>query len=166
MTEAKKLFRGHAYLFHAGFGTTGTIDDSTRENTVMNRFVMLTAAATMATAIAAPAHADDHAGEELRGQTVDMVFADGTRNSVFFGSTGVATISNSTGQSANANWFMQGNKLCMRASSATECWNYSGRFSAGQAVRMTSSCNGTSTWTARGVNPAREVVAPIMGERG
>ncbi|MEP2737283.1 MAG: hypothetical protein ABJP34_13410 [Erythrobacter sp.] len=132
----------------------------------MNRFVLLTGAAAMATAIAAPAHADNDAGEELRGQTVDIQFADGTRNSVFFGSTGVATISNSTGQSANANWFMQGNQICMRASSATECFNYSGRFAAGQSVAMTSSCNSRSTWTARNVNPPRQKVAPTMGERG
>lgn len=132
----------------------------------MNRFVMLTGAAALTAAVTAPAHADDHAGEELRGQTVDMVFADGTRNSVFFGSTGVATISNTTGQSANANWFMQGDQICLRAASATECWNYSGRFTAGQPVAMTSSCNAGSTWTARNVNPPRQRVAPMMGERG
>lgn len=132
----------------------------------MNRFVLLTGAAAMAAAIAAPAHADNHIGEELRGQTVDIQFADGTRNSVFFGSTGVATISNSTGQSANANWFVQGNQICMRASSATECWDTAGRFAAGQSVGMTSSCNAASTWTARGVNPPRQKVAPTLGERG
>jgi len=132
----------------------------------MNRFVMLAAGAALGATAATPAMADNHSGEELRGQTVDMIFADGTRNSVFFGSTGVATISNATGQSANANWFMQGNQICLRASSATECWNYSGRFAAGQSVSMKSSCNAASTWTARNVNPPRERVLPSMGERG
>lgn len=132
----------------------------------MNRFLMLAAVAAFGATAASPAMADDHIGEELRGQTVDMVFADGARNSVFFGSTGVATISNATGQSANANWFMQGNQICLRASSATECWNYSGRFAAGQSVSMMSSCNAASTWTARNVNPPRQRVLPSMGERG
>ena len=132
----------------------------------MNRFVLLTAAAAIGAATASPAMADNHIGEELRGQTVDMQFADGTRNSVFFGSTGVATISNATGQSANANWFTQGEQICLRSGAATECWNAPGRFAAGQTVSMTSSCNSASSWTARNVNPPRQKVAPNLGERG
>lgn len=128
--------------------------------------IVMFAAAFAVSATAAPALADDHAGDELRGQTVDMIFADGTRNSVFFGATGVATIANATGQSAKANWFMQGDQICLRAAATTECWNYSGPFVAGQTVSMTSSCDTTSSWTARNVNPPRERVAPIMGERG
>lgn len=132
----------------------------------MNRIVLL-ATAVMGLGISAPAYANTHTvGEELRGQTVDIQFADGTRNSVFFGSTGVATISNQTGQSTNANWFAQGENICLRSGSTQECWSSANRFSAGQTVAMTSSCNSASTWTARSVNAPRQKVAPLIGERG
>jgi len=132
----------------------------------MRHLTLLVAASAATLALAAPAQAQALSGEELRGQTVDITFADGTRNSVFFGSTGMATVSNNTGQSANANWFVQGDQLCMRAGSANECWNYSNRFAAGQAVRLTSTCDQNAVWTPRNVNAPRQMVAPQAGERG
>ncbi|RJY08289.1 hypothetical protein D6201_01980 [Aurantiacibacter aquimixticola] len=117
--------------------------------------------------MATPAVAQDMDadGDELRGQTVDVVFADGTRNSIFFGSTGVATISNTTGQTATANWFVRGDELCLQSSLATECYDYDNRFVAGRAYSLASDCQ-TAVWTARAVNPPRQMVAPTTGERG
>lgn len=132
----------------------------------MRNLSLLVAASAATLALSAPAHAQALSGEELRGQMVDITFADGTRNSVFFGSTGMATVSNSTGQSANANWFVQGSQLCLRASAATECWNYANRFAAGQGVSLTSTCDQTAVWTPRNVNAPRQMVAPEAGERG
>ena len=127
---------------------------------------MIAGAFVLSAAMATPAMADDHSGEEIRGQTVDVTFADGSRNSIFFGSTGVATITNTAGQSARANWAVQGDRLCLRAGSATECFAYSAPFQAGRAMPMSSNCNTGSVWTARAVNPPRQEVAPVLGERG
>lgn len=132
----------------------------------MRHLTLLVAASAATLALAAPAHAQALSGEELRGQTVDITFADGARNSVFFGSTGMATVSNTTGQSATANWFVQGNELCLRAGAANECWNYSNRFAAGEAIELTSTCDQSAVWTPRGVNAPRQMVAPEAGERG
>lgn len=132
----------------------------------MKRIALIAGAFALSAGFAAPAVADDHSGDEIRGQTVDVMFADGTRNSIFFGSTGVATITNPTGQSSRANWSVQGDQLCLRAGSATECFAYTAPFQAGRAMPMTSNCNPGSVWTARAVNPRRQEIAPVLGERG
>ena len=131
---------------------------------------LLAATACAAAAlISAPAAAQMMTGEELRGQTVVVDFADGTRNTVFFGSTGAATISNpTTGQTLNGNWYTQGSNLCLAAGGATECWAYTNRFAAGRAVTLASDCGQNAVWTARAVNAPRQEVAPAQqtGERG
>ena len=118
---------------------------------------------------AAPAQAQTAGltGDELYGQTVDVMFSDGTRNAVSFGSNGVAQIAGSDGSSANANWFVNGGKLCLQNGTTGECWDYNQRFEAGRTYTLASSCDETSQWVARGVNPIRQQVAPVMqGERG
>ncbi len=130
----------------------------------MKRLVWAATAAALAMGISAPAQAAN--GDELRGQTVDVRFADGTTNSVFFGSTGMARITNGAGQSANANWFVRGDQLCLRAGANTECWGYANTFAARAPVSMTSSCGAPSVWTPRNVNAPRQQAAPILGERG
>jgi len=132
----------------------------------MNRLVNFAGAAALTLGVATPAFANDHNGDELRGQSVDILFADGTRNTVFFGSTGTATITNTTGQASRANWFVDGDKLCLSAGMAKECYNYTDKFVAGQTVSMTSNCNTGARWTARAVNAPRQEVAPELGERG
>lgn len=126
-----------------------------------------TAAIGMAVASVGTAYADDHmmTGDELQGQTVDIVFADGTTNSIFFGSNGQALVSGPGGSTMNASWFVQQDELCLQASGSRECWGYSSEFAAGTPMSMSSSCDATSQWTARAVNAP--VAAPMMmGERG
>ena len=116
--------------------------------------------------IAAAASAQGLTGEELRGHTVDVVFADGSRNAVYFGSNGQATITAPTGERATGNWYVRNNQLCLGASGATECWGYANRFAAGQTINLTSTCDTASQWTARSVNPEQEVMPEMRGERG
>jgi hypothetical protein len=109
-------------------------------------------------------------GSELRGHTVDVVFADGTSNSVFFAPNGQAQI-NGAGANATGSWSVRGNQLCLQSGNMQECWNYSQRFVAGRPLSLASSCNETSRWTARSVNPPppapQQEVAPVQrGERG
>ena len=126
--------------------------------------------ALCATAVSVPAAAQSMSqpltGEELRGQTVDVRFADGTTNAVMFGATGNAQIRNAAGDVANGTWAVRDNSLCLMVSGATECWAYNNRFAAGQSVQLASSCDATSVWTARAVNPPRQEVMPVTGERG
>ncbi len=101
-------------------------------------------------------------GEEIMGQTVDVVFADGNQHAIYFGRGGNATISNQSGQRVNGSWNVQGDKLCLIAAGGTECWTYARRFVGGQTVVLTSSCQSTSQWTARNVN----IKVQPSGERG
>lgn len=119
--------------------------------------------------LSAPAAAQANlSGDELRGHTVDVLFADGTRNAVFFGGNGQATIASPSGLRSNGTWSATGGKICLNASGASECWDYVRPFTAGQAVTLNSSCNETSQWTARSVNAPVQQVAPAItrGERG
>ncbi len=115
-----------------------------------------------------PAQAQEQTGQELIGRTVDVQFANGARNSVAFGSGGQARITAADGTLSNANWFVRGNQLCMQMGSMSECWGYTQRFEAGRAFTMSSTCNETSQWIARSVNPAPVVAPPAVeqGERG
>lgn len=112
-----------------------------------------------------PAQAQDQTGQELIGRTVDVQFANGARNIVAFGSGGQARITAADGTLSNANWFVRGNQLCMQMGAMGECWGYNQRFEAGRALTMSSTCNETSQWIARSVNPA-PVVAPPAAEQG
>ena len=122
------------------------------------------------------AHAQSQTGAELIGQTVDIAFADGTRNSIVFGSGGQARINGTNGASSAATWGVEGPSLCLTAGGAKECFAYANRFAAGQTATLASSCGAPSQWTARSVNapPAPPPVAPPpppvaevrAGERG
>lgn len=132
------------------------------------KLIALAAGATIAM-MSASAAAQTMNGDEIRGQTVEVRFADGTQNNIFFGSTGAATITNpTTGQTLNGNWYTSGNDLCLAAGGATECWDYNARFAAGRTVTLASDCNQSAMWTARAVNAPRQEVAPVQerGERG
>jgi hypothetical protein len=117
------------------------------------------------------AYAQAPDGSELRGHTVDVVFDDGSRNSVYFAPNGQAQITGA-GVRADANWAVRGNQLCLNNGSMQECWNYSRRFVAGETLSLASSCDEASRWTARSVNPPPapapvQKVAPVQrGERG
>lgn len=118
-------------------------------------------------AMAATSPALAQTGDELIGQTVDVVFSDGTANSVYFDQNGGAVINGGGGQIVNARWLVNGDKLCLQTAASNECWAYSSRFEAGRTQLLNSSCNETSNWTARSVNPIRQEVAPVLqGERG
>ncbi len=114
-----------------------------------------------------PAQAADQTGEELIGRIVDVQFADGSRNTLTFGSGGDARITSADGSLSSAKWFVNNNQLCLQSGSVGECWGYAERFEAGRAFSLSSSCNETSQWTARSVNPIQEVAPPVeQGERG
>ena len=133
----------------------------------MQWFKATCAGVALSFAAIGPVHAQSEmmTGDELQGQTVDVVFADGTTNSIFFGSNGQALVSGPDGNTMNASWFVQDEGLCLQASGSRECWAYASEFVAGQPMTMSSSCDASSQWTARAVNaPAN---APMMmGERG
>lgn len=127
------------------------------------------AAAALAMApSAASAQSMMQTGDELRGQTVDVAFADGTRNSVYFGPNGTARITTPDGYAVNGTWAVRNNQLCLMAGGEDECWTYDRRFAANTPMTMSSTCNETSRWTARAVNPM-QMPAPVVspqGERG
>ena len=113
---------------------------------------------------ASAASAQTQSGAELIGHTVDVAYADGTRNSVYFGPNGQARINGTNGATAAASWYTEGSSLCLQTAAAKECWGYGSRFAAGNAVSMSSSCNGVSQWTARSVNappPPPPVARPV-----
>ncbi len=115
-----------------------------------------------------PAYAQAQNGQELIGNTVDVQFASGVRNIVAFGPSGQARITSADGTLSNASWFVRDNQLCLQTGSVSECWGYNQRFVAGRSFTMESSCNMTSQWTARSVNPAPVAPPPPaeQGERG
>lgn len=113
------------------------------------------------------AFAADQTGEELLGRIVDVQFADGTKNVVSFGQGGNAAITAADGSISNARWFVNGDQLCLQNGSVGECWGYTQRFQAGRSLTLSSSCDMSSQWTARSVNPIREVApVAVQGERG
>lgn len=135
---------------------------------------MLAMAGAAATAMfATTAHAQmAPMGEELYGQSVQVRFADGTTNTVYFNQNGTATIRAPGADPVNATWAVQNNQMCLMAMGDTECWGYTNRFMANTPVSLTSTCNVASTWTAASVAPMQtapvQQVQPVArtGERG
>ena len=80
-------------------------------------------------------------GAELRGQTVNIAYADGTTNSVMFGEDGTARIRANDGATANARWFVQGSEICLQASTDRECWPYARQFAANETLTLRSDCD-------------------------
>lgn len=129
---------------------------------------LLTAAATaIAFMLPATAAAQQMApGAELIGQQVRVMAANGDTNNLTFQSDGTVHITSTNGQSAHGRWYAQGSSMCIAAGSATECWQYSTPFQAGQAMTMVSDCGATTNWTALGVNQPPQPVQRRAGERG
>ncbi len=131
--------------------------------------LITTALAGAAIVSASPAMAQfAPTGQELRGHTVDVLFADGARNAVYFAPNGTATITGPSGVRSAGTWTVRANNLCLNVSGASECWAYARRFEAGETVTLRSSCDATSQWTARSVNAAPAPATPpvVQGERG
>ena len=128
-----------------------------------------TAAAALAGALfltaLAPQAANAQTGDELRGQSVRVEFANGTVNTVNFGADGSAQILAADGTPVSGNWFVQGQQICLQTAAGRECWPYTGPFQAGVPVQMTSDCASTSSWTALSTAPLPP--PPVgAGERG
>ena len=120
-------------------------------------------AAAIAAAMSFSGAASAATGDELQGHTVDVVFADGTSNSIYFGSNGQALVSGPQGATMTANWYVQNDQLCLQSGGTQECWGYSQPFQTGMTRTLESGCDASSQWTARSVNSP----APMMtGERG
>ncbi len=103
-------------------------------------------------------------GDEIRGQSVRVDFADGTSNTVNFGADGTARILAADGTAVDGNWFVQGQQICLQTAAARECWPYTAAFQAGVPVQLTSDCASTSTWTALSTNMPMPPAG--TGERG
>jgi hypothetical protein len=130
----------------------------------MKSLSLLPALASLAFIAAAPANAQGMLGDEIRGQIIDVKFADGTVNAIYFGPDGTATISSASIGTVPATWAVEGEQLCLSYMQARECWAYASEFQALTPVTMSSSCNATSEWIARAVNSPAEVRR--AGERG
>lgn len=110
-------------------------------------------------------------GEELYNQTVQVRFANGTTNNVTFQPNGAMVIRGPGNTTVNGTWRVQGNQLCMYAQGASECWGYTQRFMANQAMTLSSTCNSQAQWLATSVSPLpqpTQQVQPVerTGERG
>ena len=103
-------------------------------------------------------------GAELYNQQVQVASTNGDVNTLTFGQDGSLQIVSSNGASAQGQWMVQGNQLCVMVGSARECWGYRTPFQASRAVSMTSDCGATTQWTALGTN--QPPVQNRAGERG
>jgi hypothetical protein len=103
-------------------------------------------------------------GAELHGQQVQVLAANGETNTLTFQPDGSLYISSTNGQSAQGNWSVQGNQMCVSVGAARECFPYRAAFRAQQPVSMVSDCGASSQWTALGVN--EPPVQRRAGERG
>jgi len=121
-------------------------------------------ASVVAAGSASAQSADWPLGSELRGASAQVEFASGVVNNVNFHPDGTATIQGPNGANVNANWFVQGNQLCLQTGTGRECWPYQMAFQTGQSMTLTSDCGASSRWTALSTQqpptPARS------GERG
>ena len=121
-------------------------------------------ASVVAAGSASAQTADWPLGSELRGAAAQVEFADGVVNNVNFNPDGTATIQGPGGANVNANWFVQGNQLCLQTGTGRECWQYSSPFQTGQSLTLTSDCGSTSRWTALSTQQAP--MPARSGERG
>lgn len=101
-------------------------------------------------------------GSEITGHSV-QVETNGVVNTIYFEPGGVARIQSPGGNIVPATWSASGNRLCLNASGAQECWAYSQPMQAGTPMMMTSSC-GTSRWVA--LSTAPPPMQRGAGERG
>ena len=108
--------------------------------------------------------ADWPLGSELRGASAQVEFASGVVNNVNFHPDGTATVQGPSGAQVNANWYVQGQSLCLQTGTGRECWPYQTAFQTGQSLTLTSDCGATSRWTA--LSTQQPTAAPRSGERG
>ena len=118
----------------------------------------------MATSNASAQTANWPLGSELRGAAAQVEFNNGVVNNVNFNPDGTATITGPSGSTVNANWFVQGQSLCLQTGTGRECWPYQMAFQTGQSMTLTSDCGSTSRWTA--LSTQQPPVTPRAGERG
>jgi hypothetical protein len=118
----------------------------------------------MAAGSASAQTADWPLGAELRGASAQVEFANGVVNNVTFNPDGTATITGPSGPTVNANWFVQGQQLCLQTGTGRECWPYQMAFQTGQSLTLTSDCGSTSRWTA--LSTQQPPVVTRSGERG
>ena len=110
-------------------------------------------AAIGALALAGAAHAAVEwvPGSEITGQQV-QVQTNGVTNIVTFEPNGVARISSPSGAKVvEASWTATNGELCLRSSTAFDCYPYTQPFQAGQAVDLLSNCAVRSRWLASAV---------------
>ena len=119
----------------------------------------LIAAASLAGA--SPAVAQQQPMAELFGQPV-TVTTNRITNTLYFEADGRLRILTPNATLVPANWFMQGQNLCISTGAASECWPYQ-PFEVRQPRTMESSCHSISTWTAQNINGGR---GRGGGERG
>lgn len=124
--------------------------------------IALSGAAAMVPA-AALAQAVWVPGSEIVNQSA-QVQTNGVVNTVHFAPGGVAHITTPAGNTVTGSWTATAGQLCLMTGGAQECWPYAAPFQAGQPITLTSSCAGTSTWTALGTN--QPPVQSGAGERG
>ena len=127
----------------------------------MKKLTLATAALAAATIGTTAASAQTMPmGAEIYNQNVQVRFADGTVNTVYFEEDGDAVIRAPGADPVNAEWRVVGDDLCLYASGDSECWSYANRFVAGQPMTLVSTCDAASTWTAAAVNPLAAPVVP------
>ena len=103
-------------------------------------------------------------GSELIGHSA-QVQTDGVLNTVHFDAGGSARVVTPNGTTIPGSWSAANGSLCLSTGGPQECWPYAAPFQAGQAVTLTSNCQGTSTWTALSTNMPPP--PPVSGgERG
>lgn len=130
---------------------------------------MFVAAAAAAIPFLAPSAASAQSmqpGAELHGQQVQVAATNGDVNTLSFQPDGTVYISSTNGQSAQGNWAVQNNNICITAGAGRECWPYRAPFQAQRAMQMVSDCGATTSWTALGVNQPQQPVQRRAGERG
>lgn len=133
----------------------------------MRKYVLAAAGTAAFFGMAAPAAAAAQPmqpGAELYNQQVQVLAANGETNTLTFQQDGSLNISSTNGQSAQGNWAVQGQNLCVSMASSRECWPYRSAFQAQQPMTMVSDCGATTQWTALGVN--QPPVQQRAGERG
>lgn len=134
----------------------------------MSKFVVAAAVAAIPLLAPSAAFAQQWGpGSELHGQQVQVAAANGDVNTLTFQPDGSLFISSTNGQSAQGNWSVQNNNLCVTVGANRECWAYRGPMQAQRAMTMVSDCGASTQWTALGVNqPPQQPVQRRAGERG
>jgi hypothetical protein len=110
--------------------------------------IVRTLVAFLALSAATAASAQWVPGSEIAGQQV-QVQTNGTLNTVYFESGGVAQISSPSGATVvTANWNVENGKICLKTEATFDCYPYRAPFTARVPVDLLSDCGVLSRWTA------------------